>query len=151
MRAPRVVLIFFVESVTDTPAGVTYPRVETVTLDLNAVVDSNFLSDELKQAAMRLRAQYATYYAGNNGWKQDPRTGAYSARKALAPDWGIQEIEIVSLLINADTKFKKSWNEILQYALVDRPETASSGYWYKLRGKESYKREYFGQGLSKQR
>ena len=58
---------------------------------------------------------------------------------------------MIALMIKSDAaKFKKSWTSILQYALVDRPEPASSGQWYKLRGKESYKIDYFGKGLSKQ-
>ena len=53
----------------------------------------------------------------------------------------------MGLLLNGGAKFKKSWNSIMQYAFVDRAETAASYQWYKLQ-KETYRREYVGRGLS---
>ena len=50
------------------------------------------------------------------------------------------------MLQHAGSKFKKSWNAILQFALIDHTESASSGQWYKVL-KDAY--GYMTSGVSK--
>jgi len=49
----------------------------------------------------------------------------------------------MALLILAGHKFKKSWDNILQYAFVDRAQTATSGRFYALQKDLSYRLPYF--------
>ena len=60
--------------------------------------------------------------------------------------WG-DELQIMGLLLNADCKFKKCWTNIMQYAFVDRTESACSMRWYQLK-KEDYRLEWYGKGKS---
>lgn len=137
---------FVVQSLQDvTTAGKTnadYPvTVKQVKLNISTKLECDFLTAAEQQMALGLRHQYEAYYAGNNVWKRHERHPSqfFEGKPNRAP-WGSQEIELMLLLQRAGAKFKKSWNAILQFGLLDRPEPASSWRWYKIqKGQYGYR------------
>jgi len=122
--------------------------VTEIKLNFNNKLECDFLSDAEQQTAFHLRQQYEAYFAGDNEWRLDPRTPEYihTPRKPLRAPWRDEEIELFVMLQHAGSKFKKSWNAILQFGLIDRTENASSCQWYKVL-KDPY--GFMTRGLSK--
>jgi len=124
-----------------------YTRITPVPIQLSTRVEDDWISSDKKSRSIELRSRWWSYIQGKNSWKRDRRTLEWIASKPLSSCWGGDEINIIGLLINAGMKFKKSWTNIMQFAFVDRAETATSGQWYKLK-KEQYRIEYTGRGLT---
>jgi len=151
---------FVVESITDVlpplNSSVTYPHVSKVANTISCKVEDDWLTPSQKLQCNQLRATWRKFYSGYNSWRRvnDPWTPfwawdkerAFERAKPTAPEWK-KELEIMGLLINADCKFKKCWTNIMQYAFVDRTESACSMRWYQLK-KEDYRLEWFGRGKS---
>jgi len=110
-----------------------YPiKSKEVKLKLSTKLECDFLTASEQQAALTLRRQYDAHYTGKNGWKRDRQTGRILPSVPLRKPWRGREKDLIVLLQHAGAKFKKSWNAILQYGVIDRPEAASSGQWYKI-------------------
>ena len=127
-----------------------YPRITTVPIQLSTNVEDDWITSDEKASATRLSSAWQRHLQGENSWKRD-RYNRESEYVRCKPnhnrEWGRNEIEIMGLLLNSGAKFKKSWTSLMQYAFVDRAETAASYQWYKLQ-KETYRREYVGRGLN---
>lgn len=127
-----------------------YPKTAKLAIQVSGSVANDWIGTEDAGPCIQLRHAWSTYYAGENSWKRDRRTYDWIVGKPLSPPWNGNEMEIMGLLLNSDCKFKKSWNHILQYAFVDRSESATSMKWYQLKGKCSYMIEYHGRGMTNQ-
>jgi len=146
---------FVLESITDMTAAtkdkqeVTYPHVSKIPSQISTKVEDDWLTPSQKSQCNTLREKWTKFYKGNNSWKQvrDSEIRAYTRAKPSAPVWGSEELQIMGLLINADCKFKKCWTNIMQYAFVNRTESACSMRWYQLK-KEDYRLKHIGKGLS---
>jgi hypothetical protein len=125
------------------------------------LADADWISETCKQNTLRLRQEWATYMGGPRVWKYkrpwdrrdddddvDIDDDGYYLAKPLSPPWTPSEFEFLGLLLQAGCKFKKSWDNILKYVLVNRAEPATSYQWYKLQN-EGYRLEWFGRGLQK--
>ena len=150
---------YVLESLTDVSSAVpasknkgkeatSYPLVSKVPNSISSKVEDDWLTPAQKSQCTALQETWKRFYKGNNSWKQVKRPGhrAFTRAKPTAPQWG-PELKIMGLLINADCKFKKCWNNILQYAFVDRTEAGCSMRWYQLK-KEDYRLQYYGRGMS---
>jgi hypothetical protein len=115
-----------------------YPKVTEILCNFSSVLDSSFLKAEDKQEALKLRQAWQKFMKGENAWKKDRDTRQFIRAKPQAPEWKSEENAIMNLLIQSGSKFKKSWTNLLQYALVDRAESATSGMWYKLAKCQGY-------------
>jgi hypothetical protein len=115
-----------------------YPKVTEILCNFSSVLDSSFLKAEDKQEALKLRQAWQDFMKGENAWKKDRDTRQFIRAKPTAPEWKPEEIAIMNILSQSGSKFKKSWTNLLQYALVDRAETATSGMWYKLAKNQGY-------------
>lgn len=128
-------------------AAVAYPHVSKVANKISAKLEDDWLTPSRKSQCNKHRDMWRKFYSGKNSWKQLQRGDrAFTRAKPIAPMWG-EELKIMGLLINADCKFKKSWTNIMQYAFVDRTESACSMRWYQLK-KEDYRLEWYGKGKS---
>ncbi len=145
---------FVLESIADMPAAskdkpaVTYPHVSKVANKISTKVEDDWLTPSQKSQCIKLSDTWRKFYSGNNSWKRVRNSGdrAFTRAKPSAPMWG-DELQIMGLLINADCKFKKCWTNIMQYAFVDRTESACSMRWYQLK-KEDYRLKWYGKGKS---
>ena len=146
---------YVLESMTDvSPASkdsqaVTYPHVVKIANTISFQVEDDWVTPSQKLQCNKLRKTWVKFYSGNNSWKQvrdDHTRRAFIRGKPCAPVWQ-DELKIMGLLINADCKFKKSWTNIMQYAFVDRTESACSMRWYQLK-KEDYRLKWYGRGKS---
>jgi hypothetical protein len=124
-----------------------YPKLTAVEHHVSSKLDADWLSNQQQEDCALKRAAWADYYQGDNVWKRDRRTREMVPGKPEHGRWGPDELEIMGLLMKAGCKFKKSWKNILEFALVDRAETSASGQWYKLQ-KESYCLDYIGRNKS---
>ena len=124
-----------------------YPRVTAVPLQLSTKVEDDWLTNTEKSRSIELVNAWDSYFRGENSWKRNRVTGDFIRCKPNHSSWGCEEFKVMGLLINAGVKFKKSWTNILQYAFVDRAETACSYQWYKLQ-KEAFRREGVGRRLT---
>lgn len=141
---------FVVKKISGVPAkDVEYPKYSAIQTSFGSALSDDWISDDQKTECLQARDKWEAYYSGNNASKRDRRSRTFEivACKPEAPQWDNQELELLGLLINAGHKFAKSWNTILQHALVSRPKSATSGQWYKLQ-KEAYRREWYGRGKS---
>lgn len=126
----------------------TYPHVSKVANKISTKVEDDWLTPSQKSQCNKLSDSWKKFYSGNNSWKRVRRGGdrAFTRAKPSAPVWG-DELQIMGLLINSDCKFKKCWTNIMQYAFVDRTESACSMRWYQLK-KEDYRLKWYGKGKS---
>ena len=126
-----------------------YPKCKKVASQLSGSMDSDWIaSTETKTKCLRLSNAWFEFFQGLNSWKRDRRTLGWLPTKPQSPPWNVDEITIIGLLLNSDSKFKKSWTNILQYAFLNRTESATSMKWYLLKGKESYRIEHYGRGMT---
>jgi len=142
---------YVLESITDMSAAQkdkTYPHVSKVANQISTKVEDDWLTPSQKSQCIKLQEMWGKFYSGNNSWKRAKRSPdrAFTRAKPSAPQWG-DELQIMGLLINADCKFKKCWTNIMQYAFVDRTESACSMRWYQLK-KEDYRLKWYGKGKS---
>ncbi len=129
------------------PAVTSYPHVSKVANKISTKLEDDWLTPSQKSQCNKLAESWLKFYSGNNSWKRARRGDrAFTRAKPVAPMWG-EELKIMGLLINADCKFKKSWTNIMQYAFVDRTESACSMRWYQLK-KEDYRLKWYGKGKS---
>ncbi len=145
---------FVLESITDASpplnaSAVTYPNVSKVANVISSKAEDDWLTPSQKSQCNQLMATWRNFYSGNNSWKRVKYPGdrKFQRAKPSPPEWRNEQLEIMGLLINADCKFKKCWTNIMQYAFVDRTESACSMRWYQLK-KEDYRLEWFGRGKS---
>jgi hypothetical protein len=140
---------FVVTEIDGTPeAGVEYPQHSAIKLTCSSALTDDWITASQKAACIQAREAWVAYYKGSsNSSKRDRSTGQVVPCKPLVSPWGSEEFELLGLCLNAGHAFTKSWKLILQYALVTRPQAASSQQWYKLQ-KEDYRREYVGKGKS---
>lgn len=149
---------FVLESMTDItdvqkedkkPAVTSYPHLSKIPTQISTKVEDDWVTPSQKSQCSNLRDKWAKFYKGNNSWKKVRDSGdrAFTRAKPSSPEWGSEELQIMGLLINADCKFKKCWTNIMQYAFVNRTESACSMRWYQLK-KEDYRLKYIGKGLS---
>lgn len=141
---------FSVQAVHEKPEKDTrYPVSAVLLQSYSADLSEDWLSTDKQRKSLEVRQAWQDYYKGStNASKRDGRTGVVIPCKPNPPTWNREELELLGLLLNAGHKFAKSWKTILQYALVNRPQSAASGQWYKLQ-KEGYRLQYIGQGKSK--
>lgn len=149
LRGESASFSFFVESVEtmeSTAEEKVYPKHSAVQQSYSSSLSDDWVSVAQKQDCLELRRKWSAYWGGeSNASKRCRRTYEIIACKPLARGWTPEESELLGLLINAGHKFKKSWKAILQYAMVERAESATSGQWYKLQ-KEGYRLQYIGKG-----
>lgn len=127
-----------------------YPKVSKVaSAVVSGSVEDDWIEQSEKDSCATRRSQWQHYLSKESSWKRD-RAGGYVPAKPVQPAWGDDETRIIGLLINAGAKFKKSWTGIMQYAFLDRAETAASRMWYQLRGKESYRIDRIGGNMTNQ-
>jgi hypothetical protein len=145
---------FVLESITDmspplNSSAVTYPNCSKVANVISSKVEDDWLTPSQKSQCNQLMTTWKNFYSGNNSWKRVKYPGErkFQRAKPSPPEWRNEQLEIMGLLINADCKFKKCWTNIMQYAFVDRTESACSMRWYQLK-KEDYRLEWFGRGKS---
>jgi|AntRauTorckE5430_2_1112549.scaffolds.fasta_scaffold03764_3 hypothetical protein len=119
-----------------------------IVLTLSGFVEDDWISAAKKTECVTLQHSWDHYFRGENTWKKDRRTRNFIPCKPLSPQWDNDEMTIIGLLLNSDAKFKKSWTNVLQYAFVNRKESAASMKWYQLKGKDSYKIEHRGRGMT---
>lgn len=124
-----------------------YPRITAVPIPLSTQVEDDWITSDEQSRSVQLNEAWISYMRGENSWKRDRRTGDWIRGKPLHKCWGRDEVKIMGLLLNAGVKFKKSWTKIMQFAFVDRAETATSYQWYKLQ-KEEFRREHNGRNLT---
>lgn len=144
---------FFVDDVSESVEPGLYPKYQVIeTLAITANVDSSYISNEEKEQALIRRKEYHDFYNGMNDWKRDRDLAeckeVYIPAKPVSPEWNHKENTVIGLFLKGGWKFKKSWTHGLQYALLHRAESATSGRWYQLRKERSYYIEYVGNGMS---
>jgi hypothetical protein len=137
------------EDVFSVPASTldSLPKAIEVANQMSAKLEADWLTMEEKQRGVRLADQWYHYYEGNQVWRGNYFDG-WQFSQPTFPEWSRTEYMIIALLINAGGKFKKSWNTIMQYTFLDRRESACSGCWYKVKGRESWRLEGIGENLS---
>ena len=103
-----------------------YPKITKVESNtISSSVDDDWIeSEDVKTQCLQLRHAWSSYLQGENSWKRDRRTHGRIRAKPQSPPWNSDEMAIIGLLLKSDAKFKKSWNNILQYAFPNRAETA---------------------------
>eukprot|EP00814_Leptocylindrus_danicus_P016660 CAMPEP_0116034296 /NCGR_PEP_ID=MMETSP0321-20121206/19521_1 /TAXON_ID=163516 /ORGANISM="Leptocylindrus danicus var. danicus, Strain B650" /LENGTH=359 /DNA_ID=CAMNT_0003510577 /DNA_START=17 /DNA_END=1096 /DNA_ORIENTATION=- len=131
-----------------------YPRVTEVPNEISADI---FQQDWITAAEMglceNLRSHFEIFTRGKNSWKPIGRDLiGYEPCKTKHPEWNLgRENEIIGLLMNAGYKFKKSWNNILKFAFINRSEGATSYHWHRLRNEDYFEIEHYGRNLSNER
>lgn len=100
---------------------------------LTSKVTTDYLTYDQKRTAELLRLDFEDYFAGENEWKENPEIGDFEAKKPSGFPWLSKEATMIGLLIQADVKFKKAWEEIMQYGCTPRTLVAVEGKWYQLR------------------
>lgn len=127
-----------------------YPKLTAVKNPVSSKLEADWLSNQQQADCAMKRAAWIDYYQGDNVWKRDQHDHRSQELVAAKPEhgrWSPDELEIMGLLMKAGCKFKKSWKNILEFALVDRAETSASGQWYKLQ-KATYHLDYIGRNKS---
>jgi len=126
-----------------------YPHVSKVVSQISTKVEDDWVTPTQKSQCIKLRNKWVKFYSGKNGWKEMRHGGdrSFTRAKPSSPTWSRGEMKIMGLLLNSDCKFKKCWTNIMQYAFVNRTESACSMKWYQLK-KEDYRLQYIGSGLS---
>lgn len=100
---------------------------------LTSKITTDYLTYDQKKAGELLRQDFEEYFAGENEWKENTELGDFEAKKPSGLPWLAKEATMIGLLIQADVKFKKAWEEIMRYGCTPRTLVAVEGKWYQLR------------------
>ncbi|GKY98523.1 hypothetical protein MPSEU_000809400 [Mayamaea pseudoterrestris] len=128
-----------------------YPKIVAAPLTFGDKLEADWLSRDDATRCLTLADYWYYWYEGENEWRLIDGD-EWSLRRPLFKEWTADEMDLMGFLINGNCKFKKSWNSILRFALLDRREGACSQMWYKLKGPQNYRlEEGCGRGLSADR
>ena len=120
-----------------------YRKVTQVKAKHSSFAELDWISTGEITRCADLRASWKTLLQVDKYWRPDFSNGSSSFLK-VAPgffgrfDYDVDELQLMGLLMNAEVKFKKAWNAVLKYALLNRTEGAVSTKWYQLRGKDMF-------------
>lgn len=111
------------------------PQLQALPTFHSDTLSTDWIRLDERERMVTLAAEWESWYSGNNEWKSSPYPLPleWELVPPTRPEWNGTEEEIILLLLQADAKFTKSWNTILQYAFPERSKTATSGRWYMLR------------------
>lgn len=139
---------FIVKKINGSPEkNAEYPMHFAIPMSFSSDLSDDWITESEKAACLQAKDDWRDYFSGEeNSSKFDDDFEVVPCRP-LPIKWHADEYEIMSLLINAGHKFAKSWNNILQYALVSRQRQATYCNWSKL-DKEAYRRRFAGKGKS---
>jgi len=111
-----------------------FPKVMPVCNNFSANLLDDFMNDQLKSCAIKLRDEFAAYFNGNNEWRRNRKGGeTWILKQPIAKIWSYEECKIMRILLDCNCKFKKAWSNIMMYAFPDRPEAGTSVKWYQLK------------------
>jgi len=122
-----------------------FPRAMRLPAQVTSDLRDDWLTEDEKSRCAARRCQWQNWYNGDNRLARDrfSREGRWILMKPEWPQWSPEEDEIMALLSFAGCKFKKSWDNLMQYAMLDRSQTAASGHWYSLQGKTPWRLPHF--------
>jgi len=91
--------------------------------------DGTLLTPQEAAVGARFRVKYAKFLAGKNKWSWNKGQWVHPE----APRWGSTESLAIRLLLALGMSFGKAWTELLEPTLLNRANTATSGFWYKAK------------------
>jgi hypothetical protein len=125
---------------TQKEAGLKYPIFKKMPVPYSSLLSDDWLSADEKCRIEKLRLDFQSYYKTKSVWQGSYFQG-FERAFPKNPGWDDFEMDLMEALIEADCKFKKSWNSILKYAFCGRTESSTSGKWYQL---QKYRMKSFG-------
>lgn len=124
-----------------------YPRIEMIKTFKEApsptmvcaaftgLMKDDWLCHERKAQARDFCIKFREFMGGANVWSQDA-SGEYYRDRPKPPKWSSKEEQVLRYLILSGYKFQESWQNIMQYAFVNRSEAGTAQQWYKVRSRE---------------
>ena len=115
-----------------------FPKVTRIQVKHSGFAEQDWISNSVMERCANLRSAWKTLLQVDKYWRPDFSNGSFLKVSFGSFDYDVAELQVIGLLINSGIKFKKAWNTVLKFALLNRTEGAVSTKWYQLRGKDMF-------------